>query len=140
MRKSEKGFTLLEALFSMLILSVGIIATLEVHSIALKNRERNRLSLLAQTEIESMMERDRGRLKTRMISGTGNPVEEIFSHTQTSPLSCENLSFLDCGETENGVKVCRAPEKNYGVVKIKYIACIGKNSFRGAQFIHVSRK
>ncbi len=111
MIRSEKGFTLLEALFAMLILSVGIIAALEIHSITLKNRAWNSLSLLAETGIESVMETDRGRLKTAVRSGAAHPVEQVFSHIQTSPLSCENLSLLDCVETESGAKVSRAPEK-----------------------------
>ncbi|QMU55940.1 MAG: prepilin-type N-terminal cleavage/methylation domain-containing protein [Candidatus Mycalebacterium zealandia] len=141
MRRGEKGFTLLESLFAMLIVSAGVAAALEIHSATLKNRALGNAALVAETEIESLMERDRGRLGTLVKSGATNPIEEIFSHIQTSELSCKNLSRLDCEKiAENSGTVCRAPESTEGAVKIKYIACVGKNSFRGEQFIRVSRK
>ena len=141
MPDNDKGITLLEALFAVIIASAGITAALEVHSIALKNRLWNEQSLRAQTKIESRMERDRGRLKTLTISGHENPVESMFGHIQTSPLSCGDLSKVECLEIgENSGKICRAPESNNGVVKIKYIACIGENSFKGEQFIYVPEK
>ncbi len=141
MPRNEKGVTLLEALFAMLIASVGITAALEIHSISLKNRARNKISSRAEVEIKSLMERDRGRLKTAIKSGDANPVGKLFSHIQTSTLSCGNLSGLDCVEIGGGTdKVCRAPESESGVVKIKYIACIGENSFKGEHFIYVREK
>ncbi len=137
-RINEKGVTLLEALFAMLIASVGITAALEIHSISLKNRAWNKISSRAEAEIESAMERDRGRLRTVVKSGETNPVGKMFGHIQTSPLSCGDASKLECMKIGAGNdRVCRAPESANGVVKIKYIACIGKNSFRGEQFIYV---
>ncbi len=138
MPRNEKGITLLEALFAVVIASAGITAALGVQSTTLKNRLWNEQFLHAQNEIESRIERDRGRLKTLIISGHKNPVENMFGHIQTSPLSCGNLSRTECREIgKNSGKICRAPESGNGVVKIKYIACIGENSFKGKQFIYV---
>lgn len=141
MKRCEKGFTFLESLFAMLIVSAGIAAAFEIHSATLKNRALNRTALLAETGIESLMERDRGRFKALIKSGAANPVEDVFSHIQTSELSCENLSRLDCEEiAEKSGSICRAPEAGDGAVKIKYIACVEKKSFKGEQFIRVLRK
>lgn len=138
MPQDEKGFVLLEALFAMLIASLGITAALAIHSISLENRVRSAELSGAGSEIESLMERDRGRLKTFAESVSSNPVRELFSRTRLSALSCGDLSGLDCEETAGKTgKVCRAPENENGVVKIKYIACIGNRSFRGEQFIYV---
>ncbi|WP_462137535.1 type IV pilus modification PilV family protein [Candidatus Mycalebacterium sp.] len=141
MWRGKKGFTLLESLFAMLIVSVGVAAALEIHSATLKNRAFGRIALVAETGIESLMEIDRGRLGTLIKSGSANPIEEIFSHIQASELSCKNLSRLDCEKiAEKSGMVCRAPETTEGAVKIKYIACVGEKSFKGEQFIRVSRK
>ena len=135
-----KGFTLLEALFAMLIAAAGVAAAMEIHSITLKNRIRAELSLLAYNKIESLMEIDRGRLVSLMQSGAQSPVENIFEHTQSSPLSCSNASTAECDEFEGGVTVCRIPESTSGVVKIQYVACMGEDSFREEQFIYVPKK
>lgn len=141
MPRDEKGFVLLESLFAVLIASLGITAALAIHSISLENRVRSATLSAAGSEIESLMERDRGRLKTVAESVSQNPVRELFSRTRLSGLSCGDLSGLDCEETGGKTgKVCRAPENENGVVKIKYIACIGNKSFRGEQFIYVRGK
>lgn len=122
----------------MVVASVGITAALEIHSISLKTRLQNDLSSRAEAGIESLMETDLGRLRTAARSGAENPVGELFGYVQTSPLSCGDLSKLDCVDMdgEKG-RVCRAPESESGVVKIKYISCIGDASFRGERFIYV---
>lgn len=125
----------------MLIASAGIIAVLEIQSLTLKNRSRAEEFSLAQNEIESLMEADRGRLRTLVKSGAKNAVEALFGHTRLSQLSCSSLSGTECREfEEKSGKVCRAPETTGGVVKIKYITCSGKNSFRGEQFVYVPQK
>ncbi|MCY4046663.1 MAG: type II secretion system protein [Candidatus Dadabacteria bacterium] len=138
MKSDEKGFTLLEALFAMLIASVGIAAALEINSLTLQNRARAEEFSLAQNEIESLMETDRGRLRSLIKSGAANAVETLFRHTRASRLSCSNLSGTECRDFgEKSGRVCRAPEAASGVVKIKYITCAGKHSFRSEQFIYV---
>ena len=125
----------------MLIASVGIAAALEIHSLTLQNRARAEEFSLAQNEIESLMETDRGRLRSLIKSGAENAVETLFRHTQASRLSCSNLSGTECLDfREKSGKICRAPESTSGVVKIKYITCAGKHSFRGEQFIYVPGK
>lgn len=139
MEINDKGFTLPEALFAMLIVAAAVAAALEIHSLTLKNRARAEVSSFAESEIESLMEKDRGRLKTLIKSGAKEPVQDLFSHVQSSPVSCKNTSGADCLNLKSG-KICRAPESLRGVVKIKYVACVGKHSFKGEQFIHVPQK
>ena len=79
--KSQKGFTLIEMLTALSILSIGFLSLFELQIIAIKGNKRSKnltsAVILAETKVEDLIKNGFANLSNGVFQDTNNPVNEV---------------------------------------------------------------